>query len=139
MITGSATPKRIILLRLGNGEDVLASLEEAVKREKIGNALLVSGFGSVSAYHFHVVGDSNLPPANAFIKGERALDVVNVSGAIIDGRVHAHIDFTDDKVGLGGHVEPGCRVLTFMIITIQEVDGVSIAEWDQWASKIAAN
>ncbi|MDR2392101.1 MAG: DNA-binding protein [Planctomycetota bacterium] len=130
MIVKSHTLKRFITLRLGNGKDLLESLEEAVKRESIRNALILAGFGSVASYHFHVVADSNLPPENAFVKGESALDVVQISGAVIDGRVHAHILFTDDKTALGGHVEPGCRVLTFIVVTMQEVEGVDMADWD---------
>lgn len=130
MITGIFTPKRLIALRLNSGEDLLASLESAVKRENIGNAFIVTGFGSVKSSHFHVVADANLPPENAFVKGGAALDVVHVNGAVINGRVHAHVTFTDDKTALGGHVEPGCLVLTFMIITIQEVDGADMENWD---------
>lgn len=133
MITRQAKPKRTIMVRLSNGEDILASLREAVKRENISNAVILSGFGSVKSYHFHVVATGDLPPKDVFIKGDKALDVVHINGAIIDGRVHAHITLTDDKTGLGGHVEPGCTVLTFIIITIQEIEIDSMAEWDSFA------
>ncbi len=132
MIIRKPTPKRLIQIRLSNGEDILACLREAVARENIKNAVILMGFGSVSSYHYHVVTTSALPPGEAYPKGEKALDVVNINGAIIDGRVHAHITFTDDMIALGGHLEPGCKVLTFIIVTLQEVDDVNMAEWDSW-------
>ncbi|MFW5787621.1 MAG: PCC domain-containing protein [Halanaerobiales bacterium] len=41
---------------------------------------------------------------------------------MLDGQVHAHISFADAHNGsqFGGHLEPGCSVLTFCIITIVE-------------------
>lgn len=135
MITKAAQAKRIIFVRLGNGEDILASLREAAQRENIKNAVILSGFGSVSTYHFHVVTTPELPPGEAYPKGDKALDVVGMSGAIIDGRVHAHITFTDDVSAMGGHLEPGCKVLTFIIATLQEVDGVAMTDWDSFKLK----
>lgn len=135
MITKQAEAKRTILVRLSTGEDILASLREAVQRENIKNAIILSGFGSVSTYHFHVVTTSDLPPGEAYPKGDKALDVVHINGAIIDGRVHAHITLTDDTSAMGGHVEPGCTVLTFIIITLLEVDNVSMTDWDGFKLK----
>jgi len=130
MITSVGTQKRTIMVRCNNGEDILAMLKEAVEREGIKTAIIVSGFGSVYTYHFHVVASPDLPPKEAFPKGEQALDIVNVNGAIIDGRVHCHITLTDDKIAMGGHLEPGCKTLTFANITIMEVDGISLTDWD---------
>jgi Predicted DNA-binding protein with PD1-like DNA-binding motif len=130
MITSLGTQKRIIMVRCNNGEDILEKLQEAVKREDIKTAIIVSGFGSVYTYHFHVVASPELPPKEAFPKGDQALDIVGFSGAVVDGRVHAHITLTDDKIAMGGHLEPGCKTLTFAIITIMEVNDISITDWD---------
>lgn len=132
MFTKQAQAKRIIMVRLSNGEDVLASLQEAVQRESIKNAVILGGFGSVSTYHFHVVVTGELPPEDVFTQKDQAMDVVQLTGAIIDGRVHAHITLTDEKIAMGGHLEPGCRVLTFLIVTIQEVEIDSMADWDSF-------
>lgn len=131
MITLFPKPKRVVMVRLSSGEDLLASLEEAVRKDGIRNAAIVMGFGSVSAYHFHVVSTRDLPPDNAYPKGEYALDILNVNGLIIDGRVHAHITFSDNKVALGGHLEPGCIALTFTVIALHEYDDANFADWDQ--------
>lgn len=55
---------------------------------------------------------------------------MNIDGFIINGRVHAHIIFSDTNIAYGGHLEMGAEVLTFAIVTLAEVD----ADFDQWDS-----
>jgi hypothetical protein len=31
---------------------------------------------------------------------------------------------------MGGHLEPGCTVLTFAMVTLAETGGVDMADWD---------
>ena len=114
--------KNIIIIRLNPGDDVLASLTEAVQKNNIKNAVIISGFGSVRTHHYHVVVSRENPPENAFIKEDKASDIVDFSGAIINGRVHAHITHSDREVAFGGHLEPGVQVLTFLNIFLAEVD-----------------
>ena len=94
--------KRIIMVRINPGDDILLGLRQAVKEHAIKNAVILTGFGSVRKSHFHVVMSNNLPPAESYPKSEQPLDVVAVGGLIIDGRVHAHIDFSDERNGFGG-------------------------------------
>ena len=56
------------------------------------------------------------------MKGEKASDIVNINGFIIEGRVHAHIVHSDTEIAFGGHLEAGVEVLTFAFITLAEVD-----------------
>lgn len=126
--------KEVVLLRLNNGDDILESLRTFVADNQIDNALFLNAFGSVTHYHFHVVADGNLPPAEAYPKGEKALDIVAMSGAVLNGRVHGHITFTDDKIALGGHLEPGCKVLTFAMIYLGILaDDSDLSAWDSYA------
>ncbi|UCG28535.1 MAG: DUF296 domain-containing protein, partial [Bacteroidales bacterium] len=74
--------------------------------------------GSVTDYHFHVVSDKNLPPAEEFPKASVAMDLVSVQGYILNGRVHAHIALSDENSVVGGHLEPGTKALTFFILSI---------------------
>jgi predicted DNA-binding protein with PD1-like motif len=123
--------REVILLRLNNGDDILACLQEFVAAQKIENALFLNAFGSVTHYHFHVVASGDLPPEEAYPKGEKALDVVAMSGGILNGKVHGHITFTDDKIALGGHLEPGCRALTFLMIYLGILeDDSDLSQWD---------
>ena len=47
-----------------------------------------------------------------------------------EGRVHAHITFSDTEKAMGGHLEEGTRVLTFSLITLAETDGLDLTGWD---------
>ena len=71
-----------------------------------------------------------MPPGNTFVRGEGPFDILAVTGAIIDGRVHAHITFSNAVQAMGGHLEEGCRVLTFAIVVLAETPGVDFARWD---------
>ncbi|MFT4039859.1 MAG: DNA-binding protein [Thermomicrobiales bacterium] len=130
MYVAQFTTSRQFALRFDPGEDVLLALRAAVEREGIRNATILSGVGSLSAYHYHVVASTNLPPGNVFAQGEGGYDIVNVNGVVIDGRVHAHITFSDLQGAYGGHLEEGCIVLTFAVIVVAETADLSFAGWD---------
>ena len=73
---------------------------------------------------------NELPPAESYPKSTQPLDVVAVGGLIIDGRVHAHIDFSDERNGFGGHLEEGCLALTFTVIALADLGEVKLSKWD---------
>ena len=72
MITQTAAPSRIVMVRLSPHEDLLLGIREAVSEAGIENGAILSGAGSLSAYNAHVVETTNLPPGNAFFYGEGA-------------------------------------------------------------------
>jgi predicted DNA-binding protein with PD1-like motif len=114
----SSNFERIVLVRMTFGTDLLEGLEKAVAREKISNAVILSGIGSLTGYHVHAVANTTFPSKNVFIKGEGPYDLTAVNGYVVNGRVHAHITFSDDKRALAGHLEPGTRTFTFAIVTL---------------------
>jgi predicted DNA-binding protein with PD1-like motif len=123
--------ERIVVVRLRRGTDLLDGLKKAVEREGIRNAAILSGVGSLTSYHVHAVGNTTYPVKNVFYKAEGPQDLLNVNGYVIDGRIHAHIMFSDDRKGLGGHLEPGTTVYTFAVITLGVLpDGTSLARFD---------
>ncbi len=133
MLVHEAQPARCLFLRFNPGDDVLLSLRQAVADNGIRNGAIVAGIGSLTSYHFHVVSSTDLPPENAFLQGEGAYDILNVNGFIFDGRVHAHITFSDTEIAMGGHLEEGCRVLTFAILTIVDTSTTpaDLSAWDR--------
>jgi predicted DNA-binding protein with PD1-like motif len=130
MLTQIAEPSRLILVRLNPHEDLLEGLRAAVAEAGITNGAILSGAGSLSRYHVHVVKTTNLPPGNIFFSGGGAYDILTLTGVIIDGRLHAHITFSNPEKAMGGHLEEGCEVLTFAIAAIAETPGVDLREWD---------
>jgi len=121
---------RVVLVRINPGDDVLLGLRQAVRDHGIRNAVILTGFGSVRHSHFHVVMSNELPPAESYPKSIQPLDVVSVGGLIIDGRVHAHIDFSDERNAFGGHLEEGCLALTFLVVALGELGAVVLSSWD---------
>lgn len=122
--------KNIFFMRLNEDEDILLSLRKTVKEQGIKNAVILMGMGSVKSYHFHVVDSAIVPPKDLHLKSEQPADIVNINGLVIDGRVHAHITFTDSKVAFGGHLEEGCKVLTFNVTAMAEVEDADFTDWD---------
>ena len=130
--TVSGNFARIVVVRLKRGVDLLDGLKKAVEREKIRNAAILSGVGSLTGYHVHAVSNTTLPAQNIFYDAQGPQDLLNVNGYVMDGRVHAHIVFSDNQKGLGGHLEPGTTVFTFAIITLGVLpDGADLTRFDE--------
>lgn len=132
MIVQEMIPGRVVMVRLDPGQDLLEGLRQAVEETGIGHGAILAGVGSLSAYHFHVVSTASMPPENAFVRGTGPYDILTVTGAVLDGRVHAHVTFSNAEVAMGGHLEEGCTVLTFAIVTILDTStpALEMAAWD---------
>jgi predicted DNA-binding protein with PD1-like motif len=110
---------RVLTLRFKFDTDLLAGIEKIVKQEKIRNAVILSGIGSVRGYHIHQVSNRTFPSKNMFVKDPTApADLAGVNGYVINGKVHAHVTLSNPDRAFGGHLEPGTSVFTFAIVTI---------------------
>ncbi|HUS05185.1 MAG TPA: PPC domain-containing DNA-binding protein [Bryobacteraceae bacterium] len=124
--------ERVITLRFKFNTDLLAGLEKMVKQEKIRNAVILAGAGSVRGYHIHQVSNRDFPSKNMFVKNPtEPADVVSMNGYIINGKIHAHMTLATPDKAFGGHLEPGTPVFTFAIVTIGVMnDGVDFSKLD---------
>lgn len=114
---------RVVILRFKFDTDLLAGIGKMVKQEKIRNAVILSGAGSVRGYHLHQVSNRSFPSKNVFVQDPSApADMISMNGYIIDGRVHAHMTLANPDRAFGGHLEPGSRVFTFAIVTLGVLD-----------------
>ena len=109
---------RIEIVRMKPGTDMLEGLEKFINEKNVKNAVILTGIGSVTDYHYHVVSDKNLPPAEEDPKASVAMDLIATQGYIMNKRIHAHITLSDENSVVGGHLEPGTKALTFFILTI---------------------
>lgn len=132
MISKSFDIKRMVMVRINPGEDILDAIEKATKKEGVNNGVIVQGIGSSSTNHYHVVSDGNLPPAEIYCEAKAPADIVSINGLIIDGKVHSHITFANDKVAYGGHMEKGITALTFCIVCVLETNDISYKDWDSF-------
>ncbi|NLS76545.1 MAG: DNA-binding protein [Chloroflexi bacterium] len=123
--------KKLHLFRLNMGEDLLAGLQLAVREAGIQQGAILQAVGSLTSYHVHVVGEKRRPVPNLFFRGQGGYDLLAMQGYVIDGRVHAHITISDTERAVGGHLEPGCEVYTFVLITVAELEGVALTDLDK--------
>jgi predicted DNA-binding protein with PD1-like motif len=111
--------ERTVVFRFKYDTDLLVGLQKMVKQEKIRNAVILSGIGSVRNYHVHVVSNRTFPSQNIFVQDPTGpADLQSVNGYVIDGRVHAHVVLANADHAFGGHLEPGTTVFTFAILTL---------------------
>ena len=123
--------KHVVLVRMKYGDDLLEGLQQAVKSEKIKNAVILSGVGSVTRYHVHAVSNTTLPAKLAYSEHAGPMDLIAVNGYVLGGRIHAHITMTDDKKAFGGHLHEGTKVFTFAIVTLGILDdNVDLSRFD---------
>ena len=124
--------QRILVLRFKYRADLLAGLEKMVKEQKIRNAVILAGAGSLRGYHYHSVSNRTFPSKNIYTRNPTApADIAGMNGYIIDGRIHAHITMTDENKAFGGHLEAGTEVFTFAVVTVGVLaDGVDLGRID---------
>ena len=123
---------RVVVLRFKYQADLLTGLESMVKQQKIRNAVILSGIGSLRSYHFHTVSNRSFPTQNVHVEDPEApADLVSMNGYVIDGRVHAHMTLANPDKAFGGHLEQGTTVFTFAIVTLGVLnDGVDFSHLD---------
>jgi len=131
VVSLSTEIKRVVLVRLKYNADLLEGLRQAVKDEKIKNAVILSGVGSVTSYHVHAVSNATLPAKLAYSEHAVPMDLIAVNGYVLGGRIHAHITMTDDKKAFGGHLHEGTKVFTFAIIALGTLDdNIDLSRFD---------
>jgi len=131
VVTVTSQIKRVVLVRMKYNTDLLDSLQQAVKTEKIKNAVILSGVGSVTRYHVHAVNSTTLPAKLAYTERAAPMDLIAVNGYVLGGRIHAHITMTDDQKAFGGHLHEGTTVFTFAIVALGVLeDNADLSRFD---------
>lgn len=113
---------RLLVLRAKNKTDLLDQMEKQVRQQKIRNAVILSGIGSVRGYRFHNVAGRDYPVPDMFVAAPNTpADLIAMQGYVVNGVIHAHIILAlgDDKgTTVSGHLEKGTEVLTFAVVTL---------------------
>ena len=79
--------ERIVVLRFKYDTDLLAGLESMVRQEKIRQAVILAGIGSVRSYHFHAVSNREFPSKDIFVTNPTgSADLVTMNGYVIRPR-----------------------------------------------------
>lgn len=119
MTAVSAQFERIVVLRLKNQADLLGGLEKLIREQKITNAVILSGLGSLTSAHYHVVSNRSFPSKNVYVENPTAsADIVSMNGMVLNGKIHCHLSYADPDRSYGGHLEAGNKVFTFAVVTL---------------------
>lgn len=128
MIARGARGGKVVVVRLGYRDLLLESLQEICRAEKIRNGVILTGFGSLTDVSVTGVLGPAFPPRRFYNRrSPRGVEILAIAGVIADYHVHAHVVLCDKKGAFGGHLEPGCRVLSLAEIALMRVDGVKLA------------
>jgi predicted DNA-binding protein with PD1-like motif len=128
MIARGGRPGPVVVLRLAYGDDLLASLEEICRTEKIRNGVVLTGFGSLTDVSVTGAVGAAFPPRRFYSRRRpRGVEILAISGVIADYHVHVHMVLCDKDHAFGGHLERGCTILSLAEIAIMRVDGVKLA------------
>jgi predicted DNA-binding protein with PD1-like motif len=123
---GSLNLKKVHILRVDPGEDILASVEQFIAEAQLKQAVVLGGYGTIAAYHLHWVTHNRIPTDNLFRKGEGGIEILAMNGLVVDGQPHIHIALATPEGGFGGHLEPGCIAYVVCEIFFGEIEGVTL-------------
>ena len=123
----SLSPKRILILRIDPGEDVLESIQKFLQEANVRQAVVLGGYGTLAAYHIHWVTHNRIPTDNAFGRGEGGIEILSMNGLVVDGEPHIHVVLSTQEGAFGGHLEPGCTAYVVCEVFFAEVEGVALS------------
>lgn len=117
----------VYILRVDPGEDVLLSVQSFLDEQKIKQAIILGGYGTLASYHIHWVTRNILPSKNAFGKGEGGIEILAMNGTVVAGEPHIHVSLSNEAGSFGGHLEEGCKAYVVCEIFFLEVTGVKLS------------
>jgi len=115
--------EKIHILRVDPGEDLLLSVRKFLAESGLRQAVVISGYGALTAHQVHWVKHTHIPPENLYGKGEGGTEILAMNGLVVDGKPHIHIALSNPQGGFGGHMEEGCIAYVLCEIFFAEVSG----------------
>jgi predicted DNA-binding protein with PD1-like motif len=119
--------KRIHILRIDPGEDVLDAVKQFVQEAHLRQAVVLGGYGTLAAYHLHWVTHNRIPTENRFGRGEDGIEILSMNGLVVEGEPHIHVALSTPNGAFGGHLEPGCTAYVLCEVFFAEVEGVTLS------------
>lgn len=127
METAAFSVKKLHVLRVDPGEDVLASVESFIEATGLEQAVIVGGYGTLAAHHLHWVLNNRIPSDNVFGRGEGGIEILAMNGTVVAGEPHIHVTLATTGGAYGGHVEEGCTAYVLCEIFFAELDGPALS------------
>jgi predicted DNA-binding protein with PD1-like motif len=127
MESATLNVEKIHILRVDPGEDVLLMVRKFLAESGLRQAVVMSGYGTLAAYHLHWVTHNRIPTHNLFGKGEGGIEILAMNGLVVDGKPHIHVALSNPEGGFGGHLEEGCIAYVVCEIFFAEVGGRTLS------------
>ena len=114
---------RVHILRIDPGEDILSSVKYFLGETKIRQAIVLGGYGTLAAHCLHWVTHNRIPTENVIASAEGGIEILGMSGLVVDGEPHIHVTLSTRQGAYGGHMEEGCKAYVICEMFFAEVEG----------------
>ena len=140
---GTGRIERVVVGKLAMDTDLLAGIQELVKRERIRTGLILSSVGALKKATFRNV--KTMPPDlkvgrehRVYLELEQPMEIVSLTGWVASNEngeteVHAHFsastvieDKVDKVITLGGHLTPGTITSIKVVVAIGVIEETNI-------------
>ncbi len=118
--------KKLWVVRIDPGEDVLISLKNFIKEKDIKQGMVIMGYGTLAKVSIHWVSHNQWPPENNYHEWEGGIEIMGMNGMIVDGKPHIHFTASTVAGGFGGHMEEGCICYVLCEVGIVELEGAHL-------------
>jgi len=114
---------RTFILRMERGDYLRESLIELALKEKIENAVIVSGIATFDEAVFEMTTTYGFPIEYNIEHLKEPLELASLNGTIIHSEPHLHGVISSPTTTWAGHIMDGCRILYLGEIVVQELLG----------------
>ena len=116
-----------IAVGIDPGEMLLESIEKAIEEHDIRAGMVVSGIGTLKTCTMHYITHTGFPPEDKLYTIDKPIELLSVSGLIVDRKPHLHIQVSvgEDEC-YGGHLEPGSEVLYLAEVGMLKCNGLEM-------------
>ena len=124
---GGSEVQEVIRVRLDRGDLLLETILDTIKKHDVQDGAVLTAVGSLQECNFHTVMSFAESPEQNHIHKMGPLEILNVNGMIAAAEPHLHMTLADkDGNAVGGHLDPGCKVLYRAEVTIAKYSGTQL-------------
>ncbi len=117
---------RIHILRIDPGEDVLLSVRRFLAEASVRQAVVLGAYGTLARHRIHWVRNNQIPASDIIGEGEGGIEILSMSGLVVEGQPHIHVTLSTPAGAYGGHLEEGCIAYVLCEVFFAEVEGLAL-------------
>lgn len=117
---------RTFIIRLERGDFLREVLVDLAKKEKVSNAVIVSGIATFDEVNMQMATTFDYPIEYHVVNLIEPLELGSLDGTIINFEPHIHGVVSNAGQVWAGHFLDGCKVLYLGELVVQELLGVNL-------------